>query len=56
MLGSCLKGMGSRNPVSGSGNCGTSGGDDAADIGDDESTARSCGCPSIADSVDAPDQ
>lgn len=54
MLGSCLKGMGSRK-ASGMGSCGTSGGEEAADSGD-VSVAAPAPAPvsSIAASADAP--
>lgn len=54
MLGSCLKG--SRKLGSGSGSWGTSGGEDAEDIGDAASTAPSGEGSSMAASVDAPAQ
>lgn len=57
MLGSCLNGMGSRKLGSGSGSCGTSGGEsaaDVADVGDAASAPASVFGSSIAASVDAP--
>lgn len=51
MLGSCLKGAGSRK-ASGSATCGTSAGDPAPDSGD--GSAALAAASSIAVSVDAP--